>query len=171
MGAIVFETGGILIDDGWLRILGSGHPRLSRSIPSWNADKTFAGEGLPPPFLLVADDVLGGFFAINGGGLPGASGNVQYLGPDTLDWQDLELSYSQFIVFAFSGDLEGFYDGSRWPGWRAEIREVSGDRGFSVYPFLWAEGPSIAERSRRPVPISELWSLHQKVRTELGGAG
>lgn len=26
MGAVVYETGGILIDRGWLRILGSGSP-------------------------------------------------------------------------------------------------------------------------------------------------
>lgn len=26
MGAVVYETGGILIDQGWLRILGSGSP-------------------------------------------------------------------------------------------------------------------------------------------------
>ena len=32
MGAIVYETGGILIDRGWLRILGSGHPRLPRAL-------------------------------------------------------------------------------------------------------------------------------------------
>jgi hypothetical protein len=28
MGAIVYDTGGILIDWGWLRVLGSGHHRL-----------------------------------------------------------------------------------------------------------------------------------------------
>ena len=30
MGAVVYETGGILIDDGWLRILGSGSAKLPR---------------------------------------------------------------------------------------------------------------------------------------------
>ena len=49
MGAIVYETGGLLVDDGWLRILGSGHPRLSRSIAMWNADKWDGVE--PPPAL------------------------------------------------------------------------------------------------------------------------
>ena len=28
MGAIVYETGGILIDNGWIRILGSGNKKL-----------------------------------------------------------------------------------------------------------------------------------------------
>ena len=46
LGAIVYETGGLLIDHGWLRVLGSGHPRLPRTLPGWNADKTVDDLGL-----------------------------------------------------------------------------------------------------------------------------
>ncbi len=35
MGAIAYETGGILVDGGWLRFLGSGNPRLTRTVPGW----------------------------------------------------------------------------------------------------------------------------------------
>lgn len=35
MGAIVFMSGGILIDHGWLGILGSGSARPSRVLPIW----------------------------------------------------------------------------------------------------------------------------------------
>src|ERR1043166_706882 len=38
MGAIVYETGGILIDGGWLRFLGSGHPKLPRTLPGRNRE-------------------------------------------------------------------------------------------------------------------------------------
>src|SRR5438105_2276535 len=41
MGAVVYETGGLLIDDGWLRLLGSGHERLPRSLPAWNRGRTW----------------------------------------------------------------------------------------------------------------------------------
>ncbi len=34
MGAIIYETGGILVDHGWIRILGSGCQRLPRSLPN-----------------------------------------------------------------------------------------------------------------------------------------
>src|SRR5262245_20953998 len=71
MGAIVYETGGILIDHGWLRILGSGHPRLARTLPGWNG-------GRSDGFFLVADDAIGGFFAINGGGLGPDIKNLYY---------------------------------------------------------------------------------------------
>lgn len=40
MGAIAYETGGLLIDRGWLRILGSGHPALPRDIVGWNAGRS-----------------------------------------------------------------------------------------------------------------------------------
>ena len=71
LGAIAYETGGLIIDGGWLRILGSGHSRLTRDIPQWNA-------GRANGFLLVADDATGGFFAIDGGGLGGDPGKVWY---------------------------------------------------------------------------------------------
>ncbi|MBL7756822.1 MAG: DUF2625 family protein, partial [Chitinophagaceae bacterium] len=33
MGAIVYMTGGLLVDRGWIRILGSGSAKLGRSLP------------------------------------------------------------------------------------------------------------------------------------------
>jgi hypothetical protein len=171
MGAIVYQTGGLLVDHGWLRILGSGNSRLPRSLPGWNEGKAPSPPGASPPFLLIADDVVGGFFAINGGGLSGNLGNVHYFAPDSLDWQDLESSYSDFVVFALSGDLERFYEDARWPSWRGEVADLPGDRAFSVYPFMWADGPPIADRSRRPVPVTELWDLQQDLRRQMRGAG
>ncbi|MGC4088919.1 MAG: DUF2625 family protein [Polyangiaceae bacterium] len=131
MGAIVHQSGGLLVDHGWLRILGSASRRLPRSLPDWNSALVATAPGSPPPFLLVADDVIGGFFAIDGGSLTQAPGKVHYFAPDSLDWQDLDVSYSDFIVFALSGDLEKFYDGFRWPGWRDEVAAMAGDSAFS----------------------------------------
>ena len=160
MGAIVYETGGILIDHGWLRILGSGHSRLPRSLASWNEGRTMFGDGHAPGYLLVADDVLGGFFAINGGSLGEELGSAFFFAPDTLEWECLDLSYSEFLIWCLQGDISGFYESLRWPGWEQEIRGLSGDQGISVYPFLSAKGPPVAERHRGVVPISELFSLH-----------
>ncbi len=36
-----------------------------------------------PSYLLVADDVSGGFFAINGGAFDGKAGNIFYYAPDS----------------------------------------------------------------------------------------
>src|ERR1041384_3178873 len=49
MGAIAYETGGILIDGGWLRFLGSGHPKITRTLPAWNEKRSNG-------YYLVADD-------------------------------------------------------------------------------------------------------------------
>lgn len=160
MGAIVYETGGLLIDHGWLRILGSGHSRLPRSLASWNEGRTMFGDEQPPGYLLVADDVLGGFFAINGGSLGQEMGSVFYFAPDTADWECLDYSYSQFIFWCLQGNLAGFYESLRWPGWEQEISTVGGDQAVFVFPFLFTKGPSIAERQRSVVPLSEIFSIH-----------
>jgi hypothetical protein len=67
MGAIVFHTGGILIDNGWIRIYGSGSEKLNRNLPNWNKGKTFQNFGDKPGYLIIADDAVGGFFLLNGG--------------------------------------------------------------------------------------------------------
>ncbi|MGH9768748.1 MAG: DUF2625 domain-containing protein [Blastocatellia bacterium] len=160
LGAIIYETGGILVDNGWIRILGSGHPRLPRSLPDWNLGRTTAKIGEYPTFILVADDVLGGFFAINGGALGEDRGNVCYFAPDTLEWESLEKGYTEFIVFCLNGDLQRYYEGYRWNAWETEVSALAGDKAFSIYPPLWAKGPDISERGRRPVPLTELYSLY-----------
>jgi hypothetical protein len=33
MGPIVYMTGGLIINNGWIRILGSGNSKLERSLP------------------------------------------------------------------------------------------------------------------------------------------
>ena len=57
MGAVIYETGGILIHHGWLRILGSGSFKLPRGLMDWNFSKSFNESGEKPKYLLVADDV------------------------------------------------------------------------------------------------------------------
>lgn len=121
MGAIVHETGGILIDHGWLRILGSGHARLTRTLPGWNKGK---GEG----FYLIADDAIGGFFALNGGVLGPDIQNAYYFTPDTLDWEPLGIGYSAFVQWACGGKLDAFYEWIRWERWEADTALLHGDR-------------------------------------------
>jgi hypothetical protein len=77
LGAVAFHTGGILVDGGWLRILGSGSPRLPRALDTWNG---LEGSVRLPGKLLVADDALGGFFAWFD-----QPRTVHYLAPDTFE--------------------------------------------------------------------------------------
>lgn len=163
MGAVVYETGGILVDNGWLRILGSGSPGLNRDLMGWNKNKQ---QGL----LLVADDALGGFFALNGGAFGQATlGKIYYLAPENLEWQPLEKGYSDFLVFCFSSDLNKFYDKLRWKNWQQEIAQLNGNQGISFYPFLFTkEGKNLNKALRKPVPIQELWLFSNDMRQQLG---
>jgi hypothetical protein len=45
MGALALETGGLLVDHGWIRILGGGGTRLPRSLSAWNG---MEGRSAPP---------------------------------------------------------------------------------------------------------------------------
>jgi hypothetical protein len=160
LGALVLHTGGVLVDHGWIRFLGSGHPRLSRSLPQWNFACGMQESDTPPPWLLIGDDVLGGFFALNSGRFAAEGHTVWYFAPDSLEWEDTERGFSDFFHWSLVGDLEAFYTPYRWAGWQSEVSALSGDLALSVYPPLFLAGPPIEERSRRAVPITELFSLH-----------
>lgn len=159
LGAIVYETGGLLIDHGWLRILGSGHPRLPRTLPDWNRGRTSGPDG-NTGFYLVADDVVGGFFALNGGGLGNGKNEIFYLSPDSLTWEPMRLSYTAFLHWALMGDLHSYYMSFRWLDWEADALAVNGDRAISFYPILSAPGPRLERRRRGTVPVAELYDLH-----------
>lgn len=163
LGAVIYETGGIIIDHGWIRILGSGHSRLNRGMMEWNKGKSFKDAGERPSFLLIGDDIVGGFFAINGGGIaPGFLGDLFYFSQEFLNWENLNVGYSDFLLFCFSGDLERFYQRVRWNGWKEEIQDLDGNKGISCYPFLFTEeGKDINKVSRTPVPIEEIWHFSQ----------
>lgn len=168
MGAIAHGTGGLLVDGGWVRVLGAGCPRLGRSLASWNATGTDR-ERLPGA-LLVADDAVGGFFALDGGRFGARPGSVHYFAPDSLRWEDLDASYSDWLQWLCTGDLARFYAASRWATWRADVAALDGDRGTLVYPFPCADGPPLDERSRSAVPIQELWAIYvERLPAELAG--
>jgi hypothetical protein len=160
MGAVVYFTGGLLIDNGWVRLLGSGSKKLSRSLPEWNKGKTFKKFGDRPSYLLIADDVIGGFFAVNGDALGTDMGMVYYLAPETLKWEALHKGYSDFVDFCLNGDLNKFYQQFRWKQWQTEVKQLNGDKVYSFYPFLWSkEGKDIAKTSKKIVPIQEQYDL------------
>lgn len=168
MGAIVYETGGILVDNGWIRILGSGSDIMKRSLPEWNKGKSFEDYGQAPPFLLIADDVIGGFFALNGGSFGRADlGKIYYFSPDNLEWEPLGLGYSDFIYWTLTGDLDQFYKGLRWQNWENEVEEMGADRAMNFYPFLFTKYDDLEELSRKAVPIEEMWNMQIDVRDQL----
>ena len=163
LGAIAYETGGVLIDDGWVRLLGSGHTRLSRNLSTWNSQRANG-------FLLIGDDVVGGFFAINGGALGDDVGSVYYWAPDSLDWECLELGHTDFVNAFMSDRISMFYEGLRWPTWRSDIRELSNDQCYSYYPFLWTKEGSIEDSNRAIIPAGEAFDVKLDIVRQLRSA-
>ena len=156
MGAIIYFSGGLLIDHGWIRLLGSGSTKLPRTLPAWNKGKTFKQFGEKPGYLLIGDDVIGGFFAINGGALGNEAGKVYYLAPDNLNWESTGKGYSDFVDFCLNGNLDLFYKGFRWKDWQKETAGLKGEKVFSFYPYLWSkEGKDISKAARTVVPVQE----------------
>lgn len=167
LGAIIFKTGGLLINNGWLRVYGSGNEKV-RSIIEWNEVDESGVSNKYKGALLVANDAVGGFFAINAGAFEGNQGNIYYLAPDTLEWENLDITYSQFIQWSLSGDTDKFYESFRWIGWQKDIKDVDMDYGMLIYPFIWAKGPDINYRTKKIVPINEIWELTLENMSTLG---
>lgn len=160
MGAIVFHTGGILIDNGWIRIYGSGSEKLNRNLPNWNKGKTFQNFGDKPGYLIIADDVVGGFFLLNGGDLGNDLGKIYYLSPDNNEYEQLDLTYTEFINFCFSGNIDVFYRDLRWKNWGDDFKKLSANEAFIFYPYLWTkEGRDINKVEKNKASMEEIYTL------------
>lgn len=168
MGAIAFQTGGILIDSGWVRLLGGGCAKLDGDLARWNGlgprPLVEAFEGA----MIVGHDAVGGFFALDGGALGDGKGAAYYLAPDTLEWERLTDNYSSLVVFLLQGDLAKFYGELRWEGWQKDVSALSPDRGYHFVPPLFAEPEEGKPRDRRDVPMAELLKLNLEYADSLG---
>ncbi|MEU5535788.1 DUF2625 domain-containing protein [Streptomyces sp. NPDC020362] len=180
LGALTLHCGGLVLDDGWVRVFGGGSaatgglPGLGRvngfperSDPAWH----------PAGGLVVGHDVLGGVFALNGhdpagAGRPGAPGQMTYFAPDTLEWEALDMGHSTWVGWLLSGRLDTFYDGLRWPGWREEAAALDLSQGITVYPFLWSANArdNLAATSRKAVPMREVLGVAADFARQAGPA-
>lgn len=159
MGSIVLETGGIWFDHGWLRFLGGGCAAFPYDLAQWNGLPDRRGEAGLEGALVVAWDVAGGFFAINGGMFDGNKGDVFYFAPESLQWENLEIGYSGLLQWAVSCNLSEFYADVRWPNWKSDIENLRGDQGLHFLPPLYTEeARKQTSCYHRPVPMEELWN-------------
>jgi hypothetical protein len=167
LGALALNCGGVVVDHGWLRILGGGAEGLPSLAAANGLGKPSSGSAAPPS-LTVAFDALGGVFAIDGGGLAVAAGAVCYFGPDTLHWIGLGLGHAAFVTAMLGGATRKFYEDLRWPGWEEEVGELALDQGLSLYPPPFTEeGRDLSAVSRRPVPGAELREFYASAAAQL----
>lgn len=167
LGALALNCGGLLIDGGWLRVLGGGFKALPSIAEASGVRDPAATQG-PSPYLIVALDVLGGRFAIDGGGLGINPGRVCYWAPDSLSWEDTGLGHGAFVHAFLSGAATDFYKDLRWPGFADEVAALALDQGLSLWPPPFTvEGKDLATVSRRPVPFVELLVFYDDAAAQL----
>ena len=131
LGALALDTGGLLVDHGWLRIYGGGSENFP-DLASINGLRAEPRES--PPYMLIGSDVLGGQYAIDGGGLGVAPGEVCYFGPDTMSWDSIGVGHGDWVRWAIIGRVDEFYEALRWPGWQEEVEGLRPDQGISCFP-------------------------------------
>lgn len=161
LGAIIYNSGGIFVKNGWLRIWGAGSSLLPRAVGSWNTENKITG------YLVVADDVIGGAFAINAGAFGPDVGNIYYFSPQSLEWEAMAVPYSHFIEWTFTKKIDDFYADVYWESWKKDVPGVSGDKSISVYPPMWAKGPALKARSLRAVSFKEQFFFQQDYSTSI----
>lgn len=170
LGALALHCGALIADHGWFKILGGGGRGLhdiatASGLPS-DPQSVEAGPGV----LLVAFDAVGGRFAVDGGSLGVAPGEVCYFGPDSLTWEPLGSGHAAFVEAVLTDGLGETFASLRWPGWQRETESLRPAEGLSLYPPPFSrEGQDVSAVSRRPVPLAELHAFYDSVADQLDG--
>jgi hypothetical protein len=158
LGSIVLNTSGIVLDN-WIRILGYDS-ESNRGILSYNAIGTDGNATKIDKMLIIADDVVGGVFALNAGKFSVGTGDVWYFASDTLEWELLEMKYSEFIAWVAQGNIDEFYSSMRWSTWKKDSKSVKFDEAILIYPFLWSNEIQLETADKKIVPVEELLSIN-----------
>ncbi len=163
LGTVAYETGGVSVVDGLLRLLGSGPKRsLLRTAELVGCPL----DGSYPDVIVIGDDFLGGLFALNGGRVgAGRQGEVFHLAADNTVWVPLGIGHTDFVAWCLKGDLKQLYGPlANLDEYEAQPRPTF-DATYSFYPFLWTQESNNGRPSVRVISAEE--SL--KLRLELCG--
>ena len=151
LGALAVHTGGLSLDHGWLRVHGGS------ALLEWNQRLEHN--------LIVGHDVVAGFFAVDR-----RDGEVRYLAPDTLEWEGTEMGHAAWVHWTLTGEVAAFYESLRWPGWEEESAALAPDTGLALDPPPFSrEGRVIADVTRGPAPMTELWGVQQEYVRQIVG--
>lgn len=153
-GMLITQSGGIIAENV-VRLLGSNRNPEYRDINMFNIK--FGGKG----YIIIGDDIFGGIFVINTGAMPDVIGNILYFAPDTLEFEDLEITLSDFLDFLNDGDLRGFYaqisdklyDKCRWS-------DVKFNQTLSFYPPQYSAEFDNGEPSVSAISVNEYYKLN-----------
>lgn len=161
LSTIIANCAGVIVDD-CIRILGQGDVNVHgiyevNLIENGSANRVMG-------MLLVAFDIFGGLFAMNMGAINDEIGVIYYFAPDTLEWEAIEMNYSEFLQWCVLGNISKFYQSFKWNDWRQMAKEVKFNDGILIYPFLWSKEHNINTAEKKIVSFNELFNLNMDYR-------
>ena len=105
---------------------------------------------------LIAYDILGGLFAINIEKL----NSIEYFAPDTLEWEDLEIDYKEFLYWVTTNQLDTFYQELIAPDLLTLDLSLEKNEVVLTYPFIWSMEYTSSGAVRKIVPFKELLEMN-----------
>ena len=109
-----------------------------------------------PDRCLIAYDILGGLFAINIEKL----NSIEYFAPDTLEWEDLEIDYKEFLYWVMTNQLGTFYQELIVPDLLTLDLSLEKNEVVLTYPFIWSMEYTPSGAVRKIVPFKELLEMN-----------
>ena len=105
---------------------------------------------------LIAYEILGGLFAINIEKL----NSIEYFAPDTLEWEDLEIDYKEFLYWVMTNQLDTFYQELIAPDLLTLDLSLEKNEVVLTYPFIWSMEYTPSGAVRKIVPFKELLEMN-----------
>ena len=105
---------------------------------------------------LIAYDILGGLFAISIEKL----NSIEYFAPDTLEWEDLEIDYKDFLYWVTTNQLDTFYQELIVPDLLTLDLSLEKNEVVLTYPFIWSMEYTPSGAVRKIVPFKELLEMN-----------
>lgn len=161
LGTIILHTAGICIDN-WIRVIGQKSDEHD-GICQYNLEKCIITKGM----LIIAQDIVGGIFAINISKYSEGSQMIWYFAPDTLEWECLDMNYAEFIEWLALGNTDQFYHSMRWASWEKDCMNINFDMVYLIYPFLWSNECNLDIATKRVVPFIELKEINRECAAKI----
>lgn len=117
-----------------------------------------------PNRCLIAYDILGGLFAINIEKL----NSIEYFTPDTLEWEDLEVDYQEFLYWVTTNRLDTFYQELIVPDLLTLDLSLEKNEVVLTYPFIWSMEYTPSGAVRKIVPFKELLEMNADFYRQFG---
>ena len=156
LGQIIIKTAGIIVENT-IRVYANGNDLDMRNIYHFNLELE---QYLGNQRLVIADDIFGGLFALNKEAFQSTKEEIWYFAPDTLEWENLEINYKEFIDWISRNSLNEFYSAFKWSDYYKDVKDIKFNQGILVYPFLWSNECNIETAEKKIVPFSELITLN-----------